>query len=369
MTARAVVVNGVEIPETLLAREVQNHPGASADEARSAAGHALAIRALLLRRARDLGVAALPERDDDGREETPDEALIRALLDRELEIAAPDEAECRRVYEARPDRFRAPELYEAAHILVEIGGDDEEGARARAKVICEMVLTGASSFADAAADYSACPSAGVGGSLGQLRPGDLAPEIEAVLAGLKPGAIAPAPVRTRFGWHVVRLLRRIEGRPLPFEAVAERIRLHLESRAWTAAAARYVADLAAEARAVGVALSLSPEGEVRDGSATLGDLIADTGAVDRLEPWLAAVQPDLARRVALAAAGAGESLPDFVSAALAAFVAEADDERWTNLISAVRDTEDPALACLAYVLRSRLAPAPQTFTLIRRAAS
>lgn len=368
MTARAIVVDGVEIPETLLALEVQHHPAASAAEARAEAGHALAIRALLLRRARDLGVEAAPERDDDGREETPDEALVRALLDQELEIAIPDEAECRRLYDAQPNRFRAPTLCEAAHILIEAGASEDE-ARARAVVVCEMVRTGAVGFAQAASDYSACPSAGVGGSLGQLAPGDLAPEIEAVLAGLAPGEIAAAPVRSRFGWHVVRLVRRIEGRVLPYETVADRIRLHLESRAWTAAAARYVADLAAGARAAGIALSLSPEGEIRDGSATLGALIADAGAADRLEPWLAAADPALAERVRGAAAQAGEPFADFVRGALAAFVDEADDERWTNLISAVRDADDPALACLAFVLRSRLVPAPQTFTLIRRAAS
>ena len=53
---RTLVVDGVEIPEALLAQEVQNHPGASAADARAAAGHALAIRALLLHRARELGL-------------------------------------------------------------------------------------------------------------------------------------------------------------------------------------------------------------------------------------------------------------------------------------------------------------------------
>jgi len=54
---------------------------------------------------------------------------------------------------------------------------------------------------------------------------------------------------------------------------------------------------------------------------------------------------------------------------MADFVAEASDERWTNLISAARDGQDPALAALAFVLRSKLVPAKPTFTVIRRAAS
>ena len=67
---RAVVVDGVEIPESLLAQEVQNHPSASAAESRAAAGHALAIKALLLHRGRELGLTPRTEIDEDGREET-----------------------------------------------------------------------------------------------------------------------------------------------------------------------------------------------------------------------------------------------------------------------------------------------------------
>ncbi|MFN3582659.1 peptidylprolyl isomerase [Phenylobacterium sp.] len=366
---RTIVFDGVEIPETLLAREVQNHPGASAAEARNAAGHALAIRALLLNRAHELGLAPQPEHDEDGREETPEEALVRAVLDLEVVVAEPSAGECRRVYEAERGRFRSPALFEASHILLEVpAGDDAALAegRARAVEIIQRVIAGAAPFGEFARAFSDCPSAGVGGSLGQLQTGDLVPEVEDVLTALQPGEIAAEPVLSRFGWHVLRLDRKLPGQDLPFDLVEPRIRLHLQSRAWTAAAARYVADLAAEARARGVALTLTLDGGVREGSATLGDFLTDAGAAARLEPWLAAVDPGLLERVRQAARDAGEPVADFVQAAMAEFVAEANDERWTNLISAARDAEDPALAGLAAVLRSKLVPQKQTFTLIRR---
>lgn len=369
---RAVVFDGVEIPETLLAQEVQNHPSASAAEARAAAGHALAIRALLIQRGRELGLAAEPELDDHGREETPDEALVRAVLDMELEVRTPSEAECRRVYQAEKSRFCTPVLYEASHILLECNASDEVAmatARTRAAGLVAALSVDPSRFAELAAEFSDCPSGATGGSLGQLQAGDLVPEVEEVLVAMQPGQVAPQPVFSRFGWHVLKLNRLIEGRQLPFETAEERIRLHLETRAWAAAATRYVARLAAEARAKGVALTLTEEGAVRDGSGTLGDLLAGDAAARRLEPWLAAVDAPLAERIRGAAAVAGEPVTDFVQAAVADFVAEANDERWTNLISAARDAEDPALACLAAVLRSKLAPAKQTFTLIRRAKS
>ncbi|MCW5760077.1 MAG: peptidylprolyl isomerase, partial [Phenylobacterium sp.] len=268
---RTLVVDGVEIPETLLAQEAQNHPGASAADARAAAGHALAIRSLLLHRALGLGLEATPRFDAAGREETHEEALIRELLDAEVDVAVPSEEECRRVYDAAPERFRTPALSEASHILIEPRGEGHEAvhaARDAASRLIAILAGGGRTFADLARDHSDCPSGATGGSLGQLGPGDLVPEVERVLAGLSPGGVAAEPVRSRFGWHVLRLDRRIDGRRLPFELVEDRIRLHLESRAWTAAATRYVSDLAAEARRQGVALTLGVDGAVREGSPT-----------------------------------------------------------------------------------------------------
>lgn len=373
MNARAVIVDGVEIPESLLAQEAQNHPSRSAAEARNAAAHALAIRALLLDRARELKLDPTPEMDEAGREEVRDEALIRDLLDREVEVVQPTEAECRQVYARRPERFRTPALYEASHILVEARTADA-GGREAARVVAEKLLAklhggvGAGAFAELARDYSDCPSGALGGSLGQASVGDLAPELETTLLALQPGQTASEPTPSRYGWHIVRLDRLTPGLQLPFEVAEPQIRLHLESRAWTAAAARYVAGLAAAARSKGVALSLCEDGAVRGGSATLGDFLTDDAAVERLAAWLDAVDPNLAERVSMAADQAGAAVGDYVRAAMADFVAEANDERWTNLISAARDAEDPALAALAFVLRSKLVPARQTFTVIRRAS-
>ena len=80
MTQMTSVFHGVEIPEALLAGEMQNHRAASLSEARAQAGRALAIRARLLARARELGLHPEPERNEDGQEETAEEALIRAVL-------------------------------------------------------------------------------------------------------------------------------------------------------------------------------------------------------------------------------------------------------------------------------------------------
>ena len=79
--AASFVIDGVALPERLVAEEAQNHPAATPEAARAAAAHALAIKALLLDRAHQLGLTPRAEQDEDGREETPEEALVRAVLE------------------------------------------------------------------------------------------------------------------------------------------------------------------------------------------------------------------------------------------------------------------------------------------------
>jgi peptidyl-prolyl cis-trans isomerase C len=236
---------------------VQNHRASSGPEARAAAARALAIRELLLQRARALGLEAKPARDPQGREETHDEALVRQVLDLEAPPQQPTDAECRRVYESSPRRFTAPELFEASHILFAFTEDGAaEGAtahRGAARAIAS--LREGASFADLARLYSACPSAAEGGALGQLQRGDLAEAVERTLLELDEGGVAPAPVQTRHGWHVVRLERRMPERLLPYETVEPVIRERLQDRAALAASARYITRLAAEADIEGLSLT------------------------------------------------------------------------------------------------------------------
>ena len=365
-----IVVDGVALPERLVAEEAQNHPAATPEDARKAAAHALAIKALLLDRAHQLGLTPQAERDEDGREETPEEALVRAVLDAEIEVERPGEAECRRVYDSSPERFRTPPLTQASHILVAPKGDDEAAwAAAHAAAMGAIVELAEHPyrFAELATALSDCPSKGVGGSLGQLSPGDLAAEVEAGLDRLQDGETASEPVRSRFGWHVLRLERHIEGRLLPFEHVLPRIALHLESRAWTAAATRYVSGLAAEARDCGVALSVTEDGGLAPGALSLGDLLRDQSAVTaRLEVWLDEADPTLAAQARETAATAGVSLAEFVQREISGFIQGADDQGWTRLISAAQGSDDPALSCVRAILKSKLTAPRRTFTLVRR---
>lgn len=103
-----ISVNGVEIPESAIRAEMQQHPAGSLAEARKAAAEALVVRELLLQEARRLGLRPDPRTDEAGRRETDEDSLARQLIEREVAVPEPDEDSCRRYYERNPGRFRAP---------------------------------------------------------------------------------------------------------------------------------------------------------------------------------------------------------------------------------------------------------------------
>jgi peptidyl-prolyl cis-trans isomerase C len=210
-----ITVNGTTISAERIAAEAQNHPAPKGKpgHAWQAAARALALRELMLQKARARGITPAPTEIAPGQVETAEEALVRQVLEAEVTPAPVEEAALRALYDAHPDRFRAPSLYEAAHILIPAQADD--AARAQAQAQAEAVLAELRAepgrFADLARRYSACSSRDAGGLLGQLASGDTVPEFEAALETLEEGQISPAPVATRFGFHIVRLDARARG--------------------------------------------------------------------------------------------------------------------------------------------------------------
>nr|WP_272214714.1 peptidylprolyl isomerase [Marinicella sp. W31]MDC2880308.1 peptidylprolyl isomerase [Marinicella sp. W31] len=132
----------------------------------------------------------------------------------------------------------------------------DEAARRQARAEAEQMITdletGAVRFGELARARSACPSAEHAGNLGQLSPGSTVPEFEAVLMRLPEGEVTGSPVETRYGYHIIRMDRRIDGEQLPFEAVRPRIAAWLEAASWSKAVQQFIAVLAAEASIEGI---------------------------------------------------------------------------------------------------------------------
>jgi peptidyl-prolyl cis-trans isomerase C len=79
------------------------------------------------------------------------------------------------------------------------------------------------------------------------------PELERQLFTLAPG-LASKPLESRYGWHVINVDQRIEGQPLPYEAVAVAIRTQLQQGVWQKALVQYLQTLIGAADIRGIAL-------------------------------------------------------------------------------------------------------------------
>lgn len=246
-----IKINGVRIAPEAMAQEIQYHPAASRDEALYLACQALVIRELLQQRIAELGIRVTPATG-----ESEEEAATRELVQREVPMPRADEQTCRQYYERNRERFASAPLVMARHILLACPPEDAE-ARSQCREQAETLLAELSHepgrFAALALAHSACPSKEQGGALGQISQGQTVPEFERQLLRL-PVGLSAQPLESRYGVHLVDVEQRIEGRPLPYELVAEAIRAELDQGVWQVAVAQYLRCLVGAADIHGIHL-------------------------------------------------------------------------------------------------------------------
>ena len=212
----------------------------------------------------------------DSEDETPVDGVIseaaaeaiQKLLDREIAVPEPSEADCRRHHAAHAGSYRAGERVHARHILFAITtGMDVAALRRRAEIALLDVRChdgkSAGVFASAARELSNCPSAADGGDLGWLRAGDCAPEFARELFGRSEVGVLPRLVHSRFGLHVVEVLERRPGQPRPYEEVREAVALSLKQQAYVTALRQYLSLLAGAADVRGIDLEAADTPLVR----------------------------------------------------------------------------------------------------------
>ncbi|MEC6411488.1 peptidylprolyl isomerase [Achromobacter xylosoxidans] len=245
-----VTINGVELTDADMEQELPLH--ADAPNPMRAATTALVLRRVLLDEAARLGLDLASEDD-----------AIGVLLERHAPAPEADEAACRRYYQANPQRFIVGELIEADHILFQVTpGVNLDMLRAHAGAVLADLLADPSGFAEVARRQSNCPSATVGGNLGQLGRGDTVPEFEKAVFALPAGGLLPQVLETRHGLHIVRVTRRIEGRLLPFEQVRESIASALAAASRDTAWRQYARLLVERADVRGIDLGAAEDDRV-----------------------------------------------------------------------------------------------------------
>jgi peptidyl-prolyl cis-trans isomerase C len=146
--------------------------------------------------------------------------LMGYELQQEAKTALTDEA-LKQTYDEAVKSMSGQEEVHARHILVE--GEDE------AKAIIEQ-LKGGADFAKLAKEKSKDPGAAEGGDLGYFTKDQMVPEFADVAFKMYPGQLSN-PVKTQFGWHVIKVEDKRIKQPPEFEKVKDQIEAYLARKA------------------------------------------------------------------------------------------------------------------------------------------
>ena len=138
------------------------------------------------------------------------------------------EAQARSVYNANPARFEHLDQVHVRHILV-AGAEPE--SKAKAEELLAQLKKGAD-FAELAKENSADKGSGAkGGDLGFFEPGRMVPEFDKVAFALKTPGELSEPVKTQFGYHILRLEERRPAGVKPYAEVRDQLLTEVRNKA------------------------------------------------------------------------------------------------------------------------------------------
>ncbi len=192
-----------------------------------------------------------------------DQQVIQAMLERLVPVPPPTDEECRRYYESRKDDFVQGAQVHARHILFAVteAVDVHKLVLRAEQALLELTRKDAPAgrFAELARELSNCPTGAQGGDLGWFGPHECADELaneffhqKNPLRGI---GLRPRLVHSRYGFHIVEVLGRRQGRQAAFGDVRERIALQLTQQSRARALYQYMQLLAGQATVLGVELA------------------------------------------------------------------------------------------------------------------
>lgn len=155
-----------------------------------------------------------PEAVEDSRRRV----AIRKLLDDKIGSLNIDDKEIEDHYNKNLAQFSAPMQISAHHILVKEEAD--------AKALLETLKTDPAKFEELAKEKSTCPSGQQGGDLGRFGEGQMVPEFDAACKDAEIGKIT-GPIKTQFGYHLVRVNERTPAGTKKLEEVKDEIKSQL----------------------------------------------------------------------------------------------------------------------------------------------
>ncbi|QWE27680.1 peptidylprolyl isomerase [Polynucleobacter sp. AP-Ainpum-60-G11] len=191
----AAIVNGKAIPKAQLDKLVQKSNQPDNPQVRDQAREMLVTRELILQEANNRGVMQ-KESVREQLEQSKMGIVIAAVFEDFVEKEGVAESELKAAYEQVKTQYTGKE-YHVEHILVEKEAD--------AKAITAQIKAGGN-FEQIAKEKSKDPgSAPNGGDLGWVSDKALVPDFSKAMVQLKKGQITDKPVKTQYGWHIIKL--------------------------------------------------------------------------------------------------------------------------------------------------------------------
>ena len=158
------------------------------------------------------------------------EKLYRAVADEKGKVT---EERIEQAYEERKDQYTQKERIRVSQILMLVppnAGPEKDGeAKAKAEEVLQRAQKG-QDFSELAKELSEGPTASRGGDLGYFSRGRMVPEFEEVAFSLKNKGDISEVVRTKFGYHIIKMVDRQPEKQLSLEEVRDRIIRQLDSQ-------------------------------------------------------------------------------------------------------------------------------------------
>ena len=149
-----------------------------------------------------------------------EDMLANYAVEKALEKVTVSDEDAEKFFNENKDTFIEGEKVNASHILV----DSEE----KANELMKKINGGEISFEDAAKENSTCPSSQQGGNLGEFTRGQMVPEFDEACFTMEVGELR-GPVKTQFGYHLIKLNDKKAAEPMKFDAVKNEIKQRLLS--------------------------------------------------------------------------------------------------------------------------------------------
>jgi len=189
--------------------------------------------------------------EEDIKRDLNKQLLRDALFEKMLGGQAPTEADAKTYYEQNQAKYKERKKADAAHILFKVKAnaptEADAAAMKKAKDVLKKAKKKGADFAALAREFSEGPTAKKGGSLGKFTPGRMVKPFEDAVFNAKAGDVV-GPVKTKFGYHVIKINELTEERQRPFDEVKDSILASLKARRRSQAHREVMTKLRAEGK-------------------------------------------------------------------------------------------------------------------------